>query len=45
MQVIKGDIDVNGQRLAAGDGAKIEDVTKVSIDALSEAEFLVFDMG
>ena len=45
VQVIKGDIDVNGQRLAAGDGAKIADVPEVSIDALSEAEFLVFDMG
>ena len=45
VQVIKGEIDVNGQRLAAGDGAKIEDVKEVSIAALSEAEFLVFDMG
>ena len=45
VQVIKGDIDVNGQRLAAGDGVKIEDVTAVSIEALSEAEFLVFDMS
>ena len=45
VQVIKGEIDVNGQRLAAGDGAKIEGVKEVSIAALSEAEFLVFDMG
>ena len=45
VQVIKGEVDVNGQRLAAGDGAKIDDVTKISIAALSEAEFLVFDMG
>jgi len=45
VQVIKGDIDVNGQRLATGDGAKIAGVTEVSIDAFGEAEFLVFDMG
>jgi hypothetical protein len=45
VQVIKGEIDVNGQRLAAGDGAKIEGVKEVSIAALSEAEFLIFDMG
>lgn len=45
VQVIEGEITVNGERLAAGDGAKIADVTRVSIDALSEAEFLLFDMG
>ena len=45
VQVIKGSIDVNGQSLAAGDGAKIESVAELTISAKSESEFLVFDMG
>ena len=45
IQVIKGGIDVNGQSLSAGDGAKMEDVSELIITASSEAEFLVFDMG
>jgi hypothetical protein len=44
VQVIKGDIDVNGQTLAAGDGAKLTDVAELTISASSEAEFLVFDI-
>jgi len=45
VQVVGGGIDVNGQPLAAGDGAKIEDIGELTISASSEAEFLVFDMG
>ena len=45
VQLIKGNIDVNGQPLAAGDGAKIKDVNGLTISASSEAEFLVFDMS
>jgi redox-sensitive bicupin YhaK (pirin superfamily) len=45
VQVIKGEIDVNGQSLAAGDGAKIEGVAELAISAKIESEFLVFDMG
>jgi len=45
VQVIKGDIDVNGQSLTAGDGAKIEDIAELAINATSESELIVFDMG
>lgn len=45
IQIIKGGIDVNGESLSAGDGAKMEDVSELVITAVSEAEFLVFDMG
>jgi redox-sensitive bicupin YhaK (pirin superfamily) len=45
VQVVKGDIDVNGQSLTAGDGAKIEGVAELTVTATSETEFLVFDMG
>lgn len=45
VQVIHGDITVNGQDLAAGDGAQIKGERALSIRAGSNAEFLVFDMG
>lgn len=44
VQVVNGDIAVNGQRLSAGDGAQMEDEHALQIAAVSEAEFLVFDM-
>ena len=45
VQVVQGDIAVSGQPLAAGDGAQIEGERALQIEARSEAEFLVFDMG
>jgi len=45
VQVVSGDVDVNGQRLSAGDGARIEDETALAITAITETEFLLFDMG
>ena len=45
VQVIRGDLTVNGQSLAAGDGVQIKDEVSVSIVASSEAEILLFDMG
>ena len=45
VQVVDGDIAVNGQSLATGDGARIEGERTLQIEARSEAEFLVFDMG
>ena len=44
VQVVSGDVAVNGQRLSAGDGAQMEDEQALQIAAVSEAEFLVFDM-
>ncbi len=45
VQIVHGDIAVNGQPLAAGDGVRIEGERALQIVASSEAEFLVFDMG
>ena len=45
VQIIRGDIAVNGQALSAGDGAQIEGERALEISAGSDAEFLVFDMG
>ena len=44
VQIVDGDIAVNGQRLSVGDGAQMEDEPVLQISALTEAEFLVFDM-
>ncbi len=44
VQVVDGDIAVNGQQLSAGDGAQIENERALQISAITEAEFLVFDM-
>ena len=45
VQVIAGEIDVNGERLAAGDGAQIEGEEAVTIGAQSDAEFLIFNLA
>lgn len=45
VQVVTGDIDVNGTRLGAGDGAKLEEQDAVTIRALDEAEFLLFNLA
>ena len=44
VQLVDGDIAVNGQRLSVGDGAQMEDEPVLQVSALTEAEFLVFDM-
>lgn len=44
VQLIHGDIAVNGQSLSAGDGAALEGEQSVKFIATSDAEFLVFDM-
>ncbi len=45
VQLIRGDIEANGESLSAGDGAALEGEQAVDFVATSEAEFLVFDMG
>ena len=45
VQVIKGDLKVNGRMLAAGDGARIENNDRIEFSAVTESEFLLFDMG
>jgi redox-sensitive bicupin YhaK (pirin superfamily) len=45
IQVIRGNIAVNGQSLAAGDGAQLENEVELSITSLAESDFLLFDMG
>lgn len=45
VQVVAGTVVVNGQVLAAGDGAAIEDEAVLSLSSESGAEFLLFDLG
>ena len=45
IQVIRGNIAVNGQSLDAGDGAQLENESRLSITSSGESDFLLFDMG
>ena len=45
VQIVAGEIVVNGRTLFAGDGAQIEGEESLQLSAVNEAEFLVFDMG
>jgi hypothetical protein len=45
VQVARGAVELNGQRLAAGDGAAIENETELTLRAEAPAELLLFDMG
>ena len=45
VQIISGEVTVNGQAASAGDGVQISGEQKLTIAGAAEAEFLVFDMG
>ena len=45
VQVVEGDLKVDGRMLSAGDGARIEGQDRIEFSAITEAEFLLFDMG
>lgn len=45
VQLIKGGISLNGENLKAGDGAAIEREASVTVAALDNAEFLLFDLA
>jgi redox-sensitive bicupin YhaK (pirin superfamily) len=42
---VRGDLEVNGEKLTTGDGLAIEDVNALNMKAISEVEFLLFDLG
>jgi len=44
VQVVDGNIDVNGTCLKAGDGLAIENIDSVTIAGLEPSEFLLFDL-
>ena len=45
VHVVRGELRVNGQPLAAGDAAMLEDEAMVRLDGGKDAEVLVFDLG
>jgi quercetin 2,3-dioxygenase len=45
VQVTHGSVDVNGQQLAAGDGAALSDEAAVELRATADSEALLFDLG
>jgi hypothetical protein len=45
VQVVDGQITVNGQTLGSGDGAAIEDANQIDVMALDKSEFLLFDLA
>jgi redox-sensitive bicupin YhaK (pirin superfamily) len=45
LQVAKGEIELNGQKLRQGDGAAISEEKKLTIKATQEAEVLLFDLA
>jgi len=45
LQLITGSLKVNGSEISAGDGLGLSDIEKISIKALKNAHFLLFDMN
>jgi len=45
LQVVKGAVALNGQQLAAGDGAAVSDEVSVKIKGEEESEILLFDLA
>lgn len=45
LQIIKGAVDVNGEKLTAGDGAAISDESLLKIAANETSEILLFDLA
>ena len=44
LQLIEGELAVNGESVFAGDGVQLEGIESLHINAKSDAEFLLFDM-
>jgi redox-sensitive bicupin YhaK (pirin superfamily) len=45
VQLIRGEISVDGIQMRAGDGLAVSEEEKVRIESLRESEFLVFDLA
>jgi len=45
VQMIAGDIDLNGTALQAGDGVAISDISALNFEAETEAALLIFDLA
>jgi redox-sensitive bicupin YhaK (pirin superfamily) len=45
VQIVRGAVNVNGTAMEEGDGAALENETKVAIEATAPTELLLFDLG
>jgi redox-sensitive bicupin YhaK (pirin superfamily) len=45
LQVAKGEVELNGQKLQQGDGAAVSDEKELTIKGTTEAEVLLFDLA
>jgi quercetin 2,3-dioxygenase len=45
LQLAKGEIEVNGQKLHQGDGAALSEEKELTIKATKDAEVLLFDLA
>jgi redox-sensitive bicupin YhaK (pirin superfamily) len=45
LQVIRGDLDVSGERVRSGDGVAVSDEDTLSVTAHGPSEILLFDLG
>jgi len=45
LQIAKGEVELNGQKLRQGDGAAVSDESTLTIKASEEAEVLLFDLA
>jgi redox-sensitive bicupin YhaK (pirin superfamily) len=45
VQVARGSVSLNGERLTTGDGIAIEDGGEIRLDAANDAEILLFDVA
>lgn len=44
VQVVKGSVEINGQRVEAGDGASAKDISAAQFKALVDSEMIIFDL-
>jgi quercetin 2,3-dioxygenase len=45
VQLIEGDLDLNGKTLSPGDGASLEDEKEIRLKSATGAQFLLFDLN
>jgi hypothetical protein len=45
LQVVKGSVELNGNRLAAGDGAAVSEENELTIRADEDSEVILFDLA
>jgi redox-sensitive bicupin YhaK (pirin superfamily) len=45
VQLIEGDLDLNGKKLSPGDGASLDDEKEIRLESAKGAHFLLFDLN